>query len=350
MKESKWTLLGFGVLGGVLAALLAFFGNPGNMALCIACFIRDTAGAMGMHNANTVQYVRPEIVGIVVGAMILALVRREYKSTAGSAPVMRFALGVMTMIGALVFLGCPLRMVLRMAAGDLNAWVALIGFVGGIATGALFLRRGFSLGRSYEGMPAGGGVLSVMLVVVLVLSVTTGMMMVSTQGPGSMHAPVLLSLVCGLAFGAIAQHSRMCFAGSFRNLIFTRDVSMILVIAGVFVAMLVYNIAGGTFHLSFAGQPIAHSQHLWSILGMYAVGLAATLAGGCPLRQLVLAGQGSSDAACNVLGMFVGAAIAHNFKLASSAEGTTPAGRIAVVAVVVILLLVGLVGTRQKKD
>ena len=119
---------------------------------------------------------------------------------------------------------------------------------------------------------------------------------------------------------------------------------------GAIVAMLVYNIAGGTFHLSFAGQPIAHSQHLWSILGMYAVGLAATLAGGCPLRQLVLAGQGSSDAACNVLGMFVGAAIAHNFKLASSAEGTTPAGRIAVVAVVVVLLLVGLVGTRQKKD
>ena len=31
-------------------------------------------------------------------------------------------------IGALVFLGCPLRMVIRMSAGDLNAWVALIGF------------------------------------------------------------------------------------------------------------------------------------------------------------------------------------------------------------------------------
>ena len=32
-----------------------------------------------------------------------------------------------------MFLGCPLRMVLRMAAGDLNAWVALIGFAGGVA-------------------------------------------------------------------------------------------------------------------------------------------------------------------------------------------------------------------------
>ena len=54
------------------------------------------------------------------------------------------------MIGALVFLGCPLRMVLRMAAGDLNAWVALIGFAGGVATGSFFLKKGFSLGRAYE--------------------------------------------------------------------------------------------------------------------------------------------------------------------------------------------------------
>ena len=36
------------------------------------------------------------------------------------------------MIGALVFLGCPLRMVIRMSAGDLNAYVALIGFAGGV--------------------------------------------------------------------------------------------------------------------------------------------------------------------------------------------------------------------------
>ena len=39
------------------------------------------------------------------------------------------------MIGSLAFLGCPLRMVLRMAAGDLNAYVALIGFVAGVFTG-----------------------------------------------------------------------------------------------------------------------------------------------------------------------------------------------------------------------
>ena len=43
---------------------------------------------------------------------------------------------------------------------------------------------------------------------------------------------------------------------------------------------------------------------------MYAVGFAAVLAGGCPLRQLVLAGQGSSDAGVTVIGMFAGGALA----------------------------------------
>ena len=38
-------------------------------------------------------------------------------------------------------------MVLRMAAGDLNAWVGLIGFALGVATGTFFLKKGYSLGR-----------------------------------------------------------------------------------------------------------------------------------------------------------------------------------------------------------
>ena len=67
------------------------------------------------------------------------------------------------------------------------------------------------------------------------------------------------------------------------------------------------------------GQPIAHSQHIWNILGMYAVGFAAVLAGGCPLRQLILAGQGSSDGAVTFLGMLLGAAFAHNFNLVGAA-------------------------------
>ena len=36
------------------------------------------------------------------------------------------------MIGALMFLGCPLRMVIRIGGGDWNALVGLVGFISGI--------------------------------------------------------------------------------------------------------------------------------------------------------------------------------------------------------------------------
>lgn len=360
LSDSKKTLALSGALLGVIAAVLAFFGNPKNMAICIACFIRDTAGAMKFHQAAVVQYVRPEIVGIVVGALLISLITREYRSTAGSSPMIRFVLGVIMMIGALEFLGCPLRMLIRMAAGDLNAYVALVGFVLGVFTGTAALKRGFSLGRSHEAGKSSGYVLPVLLVIVLILSLTTTLMVVSEKGPGSMHAPVLIALTGGLIFGAVSQRCRTCFAGSFRDVILMKNFDLITIIGAFFVVMLIYNIATGGFKLSFDGQPVAHAQHLWNLLGMYVVGFAAVLAGGCPLRQLVLAGQGSSDSAVTFLGLFVGAAICHNFGLAGAAAaaatdtapavagGPALAGKVAVILCIVVLFGIGFLPGRRK--
>ena len=36
-----------GILIGTLAALMAYLGNPPNMGVCVACFERDVAGALG---------------------------------------------------------------------------------------------------------------------------------------------------------------------------------------------------------------------------------------------------------------------------------------------------------------
>ena len=357
LTSSKKMLWASGAMLGGIAALLAYFGNPKNMAICVACFIRDTAGAMKFHQAEAVQYFRPEIVGFVAGAFLIALITKEYRSSAGSSPMIRFLLGVMMMIGSLVFLGCPLRMVIRMAAGDLNAYIALIGFVLGVATGSLALKKGFSLGRAYETKKSGGWVLPVILVGLLLLSVTTTLMASSESGPGSMRAPILLSLAGGLLFGAIAQKSRACFAGSVRDILLLKNFDLISVIGGFFVVMLIYNIATGGFHFSFSGQPVAHAQHIWNLLGMYVVGFAAVLAGGCPLRQLVLAGQGSSDSAITFLGMFVGAAVCHNFGLAAAAAnaetnapgGPAAAGKAAVLLCIVVLLAISF-GIRKRED
>lgn len=360
LSDSKKKLALAGVVCGLVAAILAYFGNPANMAICIACFIRDTAGALGMHQAAVVQYARPEIIGIVIGAFVISVATKEYRSTAGSSPMIRFILGMVIMIGSLVFLGCPLRMVIRMSAGDLNAWVALIGFVLGVSTGAFALKKGFSLGRAHETQKESGVILPVIMAGILILAVFTTLLKSSESGPGSMHAPILISLIGGLVFGAFAQKSRMCFAGSIRDVVLMKNFDLLTVIVGLFAVMLIYNVATGNFVPAFNTPGIvAHSEHLWNILGMYAVGFAAVLAGGCPLRQLVLAGQGSSDSAVTVMGMFFGAALCHNLGLASSgtaldaetgelvAGAVTTAGKVACVICIIVCFVIAFTNKRD---
>lgn len=176
-----------------------------------------------------------------------------------------------------------------------------------------------------------------------------------------MHAPIIISLIGGLLFGAFAQKSRMCFAGSIRDIILMKNFDLITIIVGFFAVMLVYNVATGHFVLAFnTPGVIAHSQHLWSILGMYAVGFAAVLVGGCPLRQLVLAGQGSSDAGVTVIGMFAGGALAHNLGLAASgtalnaetgeivAGAVPPAGKIAAIICIIICFVIAFTNKRSE--
>lgn len=359
--DSKKKLALAGVICGLVTACLAWFGNPANMAFCIACFIRDTAGALGMHSTETVQYARPEIIGLVLGAFLISVATKEYRSMAGSSPAVRFVLGMILVIGSLVFLGCPLRMIIRMSAGDLNAWVGLIGFILGVGTGVIALKKGFSLGRAHLTNRMSGAVLPVLMLGILVLALATTLLKSSQSGPGSMHAPIILSLIGGLIFGAAAQKSRMCFAGSIRDVILMKNFDLITIIGSFFVVMLIFNIATGRFTPAFdTPGVIAHSEHLWNILGMYAVGFAAVLAGGCPLRQLILAGQGSSDSAMTVIGMFVGAALAHNLGIAASGTslnaetqeivaGAVPLnGKIAVVICIIICFVIGFGNKRSE--
>ena len=122
MKNEKGTIVLAGGVIGLIAAILVFFGNPANMGFCIACFLRDTTGALGLHSAAAVQYIRPEIIGLVLGACIISLAKKEFRPRGGSAPVTRFTLGAFVMIGCLMFLGCPFRMILRLAC---RSWKAV---------------------------------------------------------------------------------------------------------------------------------------------------------------------------------------------------------------------------------
>lgn len=72
-----------GLIIGAIAGFLVLAGNPQNMGFCIACFIRDSVGGLGLHRAAPVQYIRPEIIGLVLGAFILSWVRGERSAKGG---------------------------------------------------------------------------------------------------------------------------------------------------------------------------------------------------------------------------------------------------------------------------
>ena len=336
-----------GLIFGVIAAFLVKFGNPGNMGFCVACFTRDIAGALGLHRAGVVQYLRPEIAGFILGAFVSALLFKEYKPRGGSSPMVRFGLGFFSMVGALVFLGCPWRAYLRLSGGDFNAFAGIAGLVVGIAIGVAFLYRGFSLGASRPNPKMAGLMMPLLAAAVLVLLVLApsfgkeGPIFFSVKGPGSKHAPLLISLGAGLVVGWLAQRSRFCTVGALRDLIMIKDAHLFKGVVAFIVAAFAANLALGQFKPGFEGQPVAHTMQLWNFLGMVLSGLAFTLAGGCPGRMLIMSGEGDSDAGVFVMGMLVGAAFAHNFSLASSGAGVGAFGIPATIVGLVFCFAVG---------
>lgn len=359
MKNEKMTIAAAGVLIGLIAAMLVFFGNPVNMGFCIACFLRDTSGALGLHSAAAVQYIRPEIIGLVLGACAVSLAAKEFRPRGGSAPVTRFILGVFVMIGCLMFLGCPFRMILRLAGGDGNAIFGFVGFAAGILAGVVFLKKGYTLKRSYKMPVLEGQMFPVLQLVFLIFLVAAPAFIHFSEagaGPGALHAPVVISLIAGLIVGTLAQRTRLCMVGGIRDAVLFREWKLLLgflaILVSAFVVNLILGAATGTafFNPGFAGQPVAHTDGLWNALGMFLAGFGCVLLGGCPLRQLVLAGEGNTDSAVTVLGLMVGAAFAHNFGLAASADGPTANGKIAVVIGIVVVAVIAVANTFRKAD
>jgi YedE family putative selenium metabolism protein len=129
--------------------------------------------------------------------------------------------------------------------------------------------------------------------------------------------------------------------GAIRDLILVKDFHLLSGIVSLVAAATVLNLILGQFNMGFEGQPIAHNLHIWNFLGMVLSGLAFSLAGGCPGRQLILTGEGDTDSAIFVMGMLVGASFAHNFSLASSPKGLGEFGAIATIIGIAFCIAVG---------
>jgi YedE family putative selenium metabolism protein len=353
LRKNNIVLLITGIIIGIGGIVLALFGNPANMGVCAACFIRDIAGALGLDNAAPVQYLRPEIPGFLLGAFVIALFTREWKTTSASSPLIRFVIAFFIMIGSLVFLGCPLRMALRIGAGDMNALIGLPGFIGGIFLGSILIKKGFTLGADDMEQPknvsiANGVVLPLLMVLFMIfLVLRPGFIKFSEQGPGSQHAPIILSFVFALVIGIFCQRSNFCITGGVRDIFLIRKGWGFVGYISIIVVAFIGNLILGKFKPGFDGQPIAHSDFLWNFLGMFLVGYGSVLIGGCPLRQLIKAGSGNTDAGIAIIAFIIAGATAHNFGLAASASGVPLNGKIAVIIGIMVVSIFGTSCRRQ---
>jgi len=329
-----------GVLVGIIVLVLTEFGNPRHMGLCSACFLRDTAGALGLHGGPS--YLRPEIPGIILGAFLISLLMRGRSVRGGSAPLTRFVLGITVMVGALVFLGCPLRMILRIAGGDLDAVLGLVGFLPGVATGVFFMNRGFTLERSHP-QPKAEGVIAPAAAIIAVVALAFNLL-TSTE---MAHAPMGVALFAGVVIGVVGYRTRLCLISGVRDAMLFKQYQGLWVIVTILVTVHAGNTILNGVNWSFQGGGLAYDQWGWGILGMYLVGFASVLLGGCPLRQLVLAGSGNSDASITLIGMLAGASLAHNFGWAVTWDGMPNNGKIVLAICLAVVLLIAVLNTKR---
>lgn len=324
------TGLSFGLLGVALAAL----GNPENSGICISCFFENTAGSLGLHDNERMQYLRPELAGFVLGAMASALAFREFCSRGGSVPMTRFFAGFFLIVGCAVFIGCPIKLFLRMTAGDLTTFAGLAGLVGGVWAGLCSLAKGVQPGVSQSARGGSGWWVPLFFALLMIwVFLPPGFLRESQSGGGAEHAPVWISLGAGLLLGALAQRSRFCITGSLRDTFLMGHRSPLIYGLALFVLGAVAgNLIFGRFEPGFYGQPGAHLDFLWSFFGMALVGWVSVIFGGCPFRQLVKAGEGDADAGMVVLGMLVAGGLVETWGITATAAGVPLPGKMAVLA------------------
>ncbi|MFZ5827485.1 MAG: YeeE/YedE thiosulfate transporter family protein [Bacillota bacterium] len=145
----------------------------------------------------------------------------------------------------------------------------------------------------------------------------------------------LVSLAVGLLVGYLAQRSRLCFVGGLRDFLLIRDTDLLKGAAAFFLAAwlafpLVSLMGGRVWEAAqpapnpvvavTAAAPVEAPSDRpfrpWlpaaaAVVAGLGLGAASTLANGCPMRQHVLAAQGSRDSWYYLAGFYVGAVLYH---------------------------------------
>jgi hypothetical protein len=339
-----------GAMLGFSGVFLVVLGNPVNSGICVSCFMENVAGALQLHDNIRMSYIRPEFVGFILGSFLLALRTGRFRPVGGSAPVTRFFVGFFIIVGCAVFIGCPIKMYLRLAAGDLTAVAATAGLILGIWIGVKYIKMGYAMEPAKQVQKAKGYVFPLFAaVLLLLLFLDTSFVVKGDKGPAAMRAPLWAALIIGLTVGALAQRSGLCVTGAIRNFLLAREKTLLNGLLTSFGVALAASLAFGQFKLGINAQPASHLSHGWTFLAMTLVGFASVLIDGCPFRQLIKAGQGDTDAAVASLGMLTGGALVYVWLIGSSSAGPTLPGKIAVLLGFAVSLAVAFSFRRKRR-
>ena len=157
-----------GALLGLGGVLLAYLGNPVNSGICVSCFMENVAGALQLHGDLRMSYIRPELIGFLLGSFLIALKTGRFRVRGGSSPTIRFFMGFFIIVGCAVFIGCPIKMFLRLAAGDLTAVAATLGLIFGVWIGVRYIKGGFALDGEKDLSRINGFIMPLFAVLLLV--------------------------------------------------------------------------------------------------------------------------------------------------------------------------------------
>ncbi|GAM08348.1 hypothetical protein OR1_00619 [Geobacter sp. OR-1] len=339
-SRELWTVVVVGALLGGLGVMLSVWGNPENSGICVSCFIENSAGALGLHDNPNMQYLRPELIGFVLGSTASALLFREFNSRGGSVPLSRLFMGMFMIFGCAVFIGCPIKLFLRLTAGDLTAVAGVLGLLTGVWFGLKGLGKGVELTTPNTSKGNSGHLIPVLFLSLLIFFLARpGFLLFSSKGSAAQHAPWMIALAAGTGLGVLAQRSRFCITGSIRDtFLMGFRVSAVWGLLAFIGASLALSLVTGRFHPSLYGQPGAHLDYLWSFLGMGLVGWISVIIGGCPFRQLIKSGEGDADAGLVVIGMFIGGALAQSWGIASTSAGVSLYGKAAILVGIVFVV------------
>jgi hypothetical protein len=143
----------YGVAAGLLAVGVQVFFNvkpPPAYGICMACHPRDMVNWLSNHLLGTRWELAPvsatlpllTTVGLVIGASFAARRNREFRWLSLGKRARSFLLGLLVMNAALAVLGCPTRLLLLTAYGEILGLIGVIGLILGIVAGTLLLKNG----------------------------------------------------------------------------------------------------------------------------------------------------------------------------------------------------------------